>query len=282
MQLEKYMRIVRCPICKGNRLNAQARAVQVGTRTLVEVGSMPISELSPWFDTLETGLNPTERIIAGELLKEIRARTGFLLNVGLHYLSLDRSAPTLSGGEAQRIRLAGQIGSGLVGVLYILDEPSIGLHPRDNLRLLRSLEKLRDMGNTVLVVEHDEDTMRAADYLVDFGPGPGVKGGQIVSAGTPTEVIKDPNSITGQYLSGRKEIAIPEQRRPFGERKLIIEGARHHNLRNVRVEIPLGCFVAVTGSERVGEKLADQRHSYARLADAAAKRRSRIQGRGSR
>ncbi|WP_162658231.1 excinuclease ABC subunit UvrA [Tuwongella immobilis] len=253
MQLEKYMRIVRCPSCKGHRLNSQARAVQVGEKTLVELGSMPIGDLAPWLDRLEPSLSRTESVIAGELLKEIRARLGFLLNVGLHYLSLDRSAPTLSGGEAQRIRLAGQIGSGLVGVLYILDEPSIGLHPRDNLRLLRSLEKLRDMGNTVLVVEHDEDTMRAADFLVDFGPGPGVKGGQIVSVGTPYEVVRDPNSLTGAYLSGRKEIAIPTNRRPMTERKLVIEGARHHNLRNLRVEIPLGCFVAVTGVSGSGK-----------------------------
>ena len=181
MQLEKYMRIVRCPTCNGQRLNPQARAVKAGNKTLVELGAMPIGELVPWFDTLEENLSPVARTIAGELLKEIRARLGFLLNVGLHYLSLDRSAPTLSGGEAQRIRLAGQIGSGLVGVLYILDEPSIGLHPRDNDRLLQSLLRLRDMGNTVLVVEHDEDTMRAADYLVDFGPGPGIRGGEIVA-----------------------------------------------------------------------------------------------------
>src|SRR5207302_3363593 len=169
-------------------------------------------------------------MIAGEILKEVRGRVGFLLNVGLHYLSLERTAPTLSGGEAQRIRLAGQIGSGLVGVLYILDEPSIGLHPRDNERLLASLKKLRDMGNTVLVVEHDEDTMRAADFLVDFGPGPGVRGGHVVAAGSPAEVFAKPESLTAQYLSGMKEIAVPEQRRPQTDRKLQIGGARHNNL----------------------------------------------------
>ena len=177
MQLEKYMRVVHCPACDGQRLNPQARSVQVGGRTLIEVGRTSIGDLVPWFDEYEKTLSPSAKMIAGELLKEIRGRLRFLLNVGLHYLSLDRPAPTLSGGEAQRIRLAGQIGSGLVGVLYVLDEPSIGLHSRDNARLLASLERLRDMGNTVLVVEHDEETMRAADFLVDFGPGPGIRGG---------------------------------------------------------------------------------------------------------
>ena len=184
MQLEKYMRVVRCPACAGKRLNAQARAVKVGGKSIIDVCGEPVGPLHQWFAGLAAELTPVGRLIASELLKEIDARLGFLLNVGLHYLTLDRSAPTLSGGEAQRIRLAGQIGSGLVGVLYILDEPSIGLHPRDNVRLLRSLERLRDMGNTVLVVEHDEDTMRAADWVVDFGPGPGVRGGQVVAAGT--------------------------------------------------------------------------------------------------
>src|SRR5262249_44272732 len=159
--------------------------------------------------------------------KEIRGRLGFLLNVGLHYLSLDRSAPTLSGGEAQRIRLAGQIGCGLVGVLYILDEPSIGLHPRDNERLLRSLERLREMGNTVVVVEHDEDTMRAADYIVDFGPGPGVRGGQVVAAGDYAAVLAHADSLTGQYLSGVRQIPIPAERRPGNGRQIVVHGARH-------------------------------------------------------
>ncbi|OWK47261.1 excinuclease ABC subunit UvrA [Fimbriiglobus ruber] len=253
MQLEKYMRVVRCPVCAGQRLNAQARAVRVGDKTLVEVGHMSVGDLLPWFDTFEKHLTPLQRTIAGELLKEIRARLGFLLNVGLHYLSLDRSAPTLSGGEAQRIRLAGQIGSGLVGVLYILDEPSIGLHPRDNIRLLRSLERLRDMGNTVLVVEHDEDTMRAADYLVDFGPGPGIRGGEIVAAGTPAEVFANPASVTGQYLTGVKTIAIPAKRRPPTDKTLRIIGARHNNLKNVTVDVPLGAFVCVTGVSGSGK-----------------------------
>ncbi len=254
MQLEKYMRVVRCPACSGHRLNPQARAVKVSGKTLVEVGHTSIGELVPWFNSFQDDLTPTNRIIAGELLKEIRSRLGFLLNVGLHYLSLDRSAPTLSGGEAQRIRLAGQIGSGLVGVLYVLDEPSIGLHPRDNARLLASLEQLRDMGNTVLVVEHDEETMRAADYMVDFGPGPGVRGGHVVAAGTPAEVFANTSSITGQYLSGTRQIAIPEVRRPIEkDRRLRIVGAKHNNLQNVTVEIPLGLFVAVTGVSGSGK-----------------------------
>ncbi|HEV3385856.1 MAG TPA: excinuclease ABC subunit UvrA, partial [Gemmata sp.] len=252
-QLDKYMRVVRCPGCNGDRLNPQARAVRVGGKTLVEVGHTAIGDIVPWFDTYEQSLSPVSKTIAGELLKEIRGRLTFLLNVGLHYLSLDRPAPTLSGGEAQRIRLAGQIGSGLVGVLYVLDEPSIGLHPRDNDRLLRSLERLRDMGNTVLVVEHDEETMRAADYLVDFGPGPGIRGGHIVAAGTPAEVLANPESMTAQYLSGAKEIAIPKKRRPLSGKALRIVGAKQNNLKNLTVDIPLGVFVCITGVSGSGK-----------------------------
>src|SRR5262249_12376025 len=208
LQLEKYMRVVPCTTCNGHRLNPQARAVRVGAKTLPDIGGMPIGDLVPWFGDMEKGLDTVRQQIASELLKEIRDRLTFLLNVGLHYLTLDRSAPSLSGGEAQRIRLAGQIGSGLVGVLYILGEQSIGLHPRDNDRLLRSLERLRDMGNTVLVVEHDEETMRTADFLVDFGPGPGVRGGEIVAAGPPGDVIANPASITARYLTGESNIEL--------------------------------------------------------------------------
>ncbi|AMV26510.1 UvrABC system protein A [Gemmata sp. SH-PL17] len=204
MQLEKYMRRVHCPACDGQRLNPQARAVRVGGRTLVEVGHTPIGDLMPWFNDYEQTITPTSKIVAGELLKEIRARLGFLLNVGLHYLTLDRQAPSLSGGEAQRIRLASQIGSGLVGVLYVLDEPSIGLHPRDNARLLASLERLRDMGNTVLVVEHDEDTMRAADYLVDFGPGPGVRGARWSRPERPQKCSRNREVSPGNTLRARR------------------------------------------------------------------------------
>jgi excinuclease ABC subunit A len=257
MAMEKYMRVAHCDACNGQRLNPQARAVQVGGKTLVELLGLPLGDLAAWIDpetgTLESALSPTQNKIAVEVLKEIRGRVGFLLNVGLHYLSLDRSAPTLSGGEAQRIRLAGQIGSGLVGVLYILDEPSIGLHPRDNDRLLKSLERLRDMGNTVLVVEHDEDTMRAADYIVDFGPGPGVRGGEVVASGSYEDVIKNPRSLTGQYLSGAKRIEIPPRKKPQKGKAIAIVGARHNNLKAIDVEIPLGLFVCVTGVSGSGK-----------------------------
>jgi excinuclease ABC subunit A len=257
MQLEKYMRVVRCPSCQGKRLNAQARAMRVGGKTLPEVCALPVGEVGSWLEAgpggLEEALGPVQRTIAAEVLKELRGRVGFLLNVGLNYLTLERSAPTLSGGETQRIRLAGQIGCGLVGVLYVLDEPSIGLHPRDNDRLLRSLERLRDMGNTVVVVEHDEETMRSADYLVDFGPGPGVRGGEVVAVGTYTDVAASTNSLTGQYLTGAKRIAIPDRRRPPGPARLRIVGARHHNLKNITVEIPLGLFVGVTGVSGSGK-----------------------------
>src|SRR5262249_32696792 len=253
LQLEKYMRVVKCTTCGGHRLNPQARAVRVGGKTIVDVGAMPIGDLVPWFAEMEGGLDSVRRPIATQVLKEIRDRLAFLLNVGLHYLTLDRSAPSLSGGEAQRIRLAGQIGSGLVGVLYILDEPSIGLHPRDNERLLRSLERLRDMGNTVLVVEHDEETMRAADHIVDFGPGPGVRGGEVVATGTYSQVIGNPNSLTAKYLSGQAKIEIPPRRRPPNGKRLRIVGARHHNLKNIDAEIPLGVFVCVTGVSGSGK-----------------------------
>ncbi|HEV3142925.1 MAG TPA: excinuclease ABC subunit UvrA, partial [Gemmataceae bacterium] len=256
LQLEKYMRVVRCATCGGKRLNAQARAVRVSGQTIVDAEAMTIGDLAARFaegGPLERELDDVQRHIAGELLKEIRARLKFLLDVGLHYLTLDRSAPTLSGGEAQRIRLAGQIGSGLVGVLYILDEPSIGLHPRDNDRLLRSLERLRDMGNSVLVVEHDEETMRAADYLVDFGPGPGIRGGEVVAAGSFSDLLRNENSLTGQYLSGAKHIPIPEARRSPNGRHLRIQGARHHNLKNINVSIPLGVLVCVTGVSGSGK-----------------------------
>jgi len=265
-RLEPYMRSMPCPDCKGSRLNPRARAVRVGGKTLVELGSMPIGRAGRFFDDLAGqgagDLAPAEkagpldalsRTIADELLKEIRGRLGFLVNVGLHYLALDRSAPTLSGGEAQRIRLASQVGAGLVGVLYILDEPSIGLHPRDNDRLIATLQSLRDVGNTVIVVEHDEDTMRAADHLVDFGPGPGVKGGEVVAQGPLSALAAAPKSLTGQYLSGRKAIAVPTHRRAPTDRKLTVVGARQNNLKNIDASIPLGLFVCVTGVSGSGK-----------------------------
>ena len=254
-QLEKYMSVVGCAECGGDRLNAQARAVTLSTRhakfgerpgrSLPAVSSLSIAEAAEFFS--ELALDRTGQLIAGEALKEIRGRLGFLLGVGLEYLTLARTAPTLSGGESQRIRLAGQVGCGLVGVLYILDEPSIGLHPRDNDRLLETLSRLRDLGNTVVVVEHDEDTMRAADHIVDFGPGPGVRGGEVVASGSFENVMNAPRSMTGQYLSGAKRIEIPATRRSPKPEKLKIIGAAHNNLRGIDVEIPLGVFVCVTG-----------------------------------
>jgi len=260
-QLEKYMRVLECSRCNGARLNPQARSVKVTSlaatfaehpaRSLPEVCDLAVSEAVQFFDALD--LDATGQKIAADVLKEIRGRLQFLQNVGLEYLTLSRTAPTLSGGEMQRIRLAGQIGCGLVGVLYILDEPSIGLHPRDNDRLLETLARLRDQGNTVVVVEHDEDTMRAADHIVDFGPGPGVRGGHVVATGTLDKLTGEPKSVTGQFLSGRRQIKIPAKRRPVGDAKLIVRGATHNNLKNIDVEIPLGTFVCVTGVSGSGK-----------------------------
>ena len=268
-KLEKFMNVIRCPDCDGQRLNPQARSTTITTAhsdfheqpelTLPEVCGLPIEEAERFFGDLV--LDETSARIAAEVLKEIRGRLGFLTNVGLDYLSLDRTAPTLSGGETQRIRLAGQIGCGLVGVLYILDEPSIGLHPRDNDRLLGTLQRLRDQGNTVVVVEHDEDTMRAADHIIDFGPGPGIRGGEVVAAGTADEVARKQASVTGAYLSGKREIQVPEQRRngkpvsANGDARptLKIVGASHNNLKNIDVEIPLGNFVCITGPSGSGK-----------------------------
>jgi len=262
-QLEKYMRILGCERCGGRRLNAQACAVTITTaaklpnvpseRSLPEVCQLSVSDAAEFFSALV--LDATGATIAAEALKEISSRLQFLKNVGLEYLSLDRTAPTMSGGEMQRIRLAGQIGCGLVGVLYILDEPSIGLHPRDNDKLLETLAQLRDQGNTVIVVEHDEDTMRAADHIVDFGPGPGVRGGRLVAAGSIADVIATEESLTGAYLSGRLRIEVPAVRRDChnGHGRLIVRGARHNNLKNIDVEIPLGVFVCVTGVSGSGK-----------------------------
>ncbi|HEY4234582.1 MAG TPA: excinuclease ABC subunit UvrA [Lacipirellulaceae bacterium] len=284
-QLEKYMSVIGCPDCGGQRLNPQACAVTIPTtslrfadrpaRSLPEICSLAIADAAEFFSELE--LEGNHKLIAAEVLKEVRGRLGFLKNVGLDYLTLDRTAPTLSGGESQRIRLAGQIGCGLVGVLYILDEPSIGLHPRDNDQLLATLAQLRDLGNTVVVVEHDEDTMRAADHIIDFGPGPGVRGGEVVARGTDDEIAHEKRSVTGAFLSGKRKIEIPAQRRLRNSecglriengrasdqseirsskseiQKLRIVGARHNNLKNIDVDIPLGAFVCVTGVSGSGK-----------------------------
>ena len=249
--LEQYQSARPCPACKGQRLKPESLAVTVGDRNIAALCELSLEKLFSFFENLQ--LTEREQIIARQIVKEIRSRLGFLLNVGLNYLNLNRGAATLAGGEAQRIRLATQIGSGLMGVLYILDEPSIGLHQRDNTRLIRTMERLRDLGNTILVVEHDEETMEAADWLIDIGPGAGEHGGHVVAQGTPAEVKANPASITGQYLSGTKQIEVPAARRAPGERTLELVGARAHNLQNVTVSIPLGLFVAVTGVSGSGK-----------------------------
>ena len=249
---EGYMREVPCPACKGARLKPESLAVLVGGRSIADVCNLPIREAASFLGGLE--LSPREKQIAERVLKEIQARLGFLLDVGLEYLSLDRAAGTLSGGEAQRIRLATQIGSGLVGVLYVLDEPSIGLHQRDNRRLIDTLTRLRDLGNTLIVVEHDEDTIRAADWAVDIGPRAGEHGGQVVHSGTVQGLLDHPDSLTGMYLSGRREIALPASRRKVDKRRQVtVVGAREHNLRGIDVSFPLGCLVAVTGVSGSGK-----------------------------
>ena len=263
-QLEKYMEVVTCPSCMGERLNRQARNVRLRTSgkaylkrgktaemSLPQVCSLAVEEAVEFFESLV--LDPVQALIAEEALKEIRGRLGFLMQCGLNYLTLDRSAPTLSGGESQRIRLAGQIGCGLVGVVYILDEPSIGLHPRDNTMLLESLQRLRDQGNTVIVVEHDEETMRAADHIVDFGPGPGILGGEVVVEGKVEDVLKSERSLTGQFLSGRQTIEIPQQRRAPDRGSLIVHNTTHNNLKGVTAEFPLGRLISVTGVSGSGK-----------------------------
>jgi excinuclease ABC subunit A len=250
-QIEGYMRQVPCPVCGGARLRPLARAVTVNGRRINEICDLSIGEAAKVLAALE--LSERDRIIAEQVIKEINARMGFLLDVGLDYLTLSRSAGSLAGGEAQRIRLASQIGSGLVGVLYVLDEPSIGLHQRDNHRLIETLVRLRNLGNTVLVVEHDEETIRVADHVVDIGPGAGEHGGKIVHSGTVKQLLRKRESITGQYLSGKRAIPVPALRRSPNEHWLTVRGAREHNLKNIDVSFPLGCFVAVTGVSGSGK-----------------------------
>ncbi len=250
-QIEGYMRQVACPDCGGARLNPLSLAVTIDGHSLSEVCGLSIADAAGVLNGLE--LTDRESTIAEQVLKEVNARLGFLLDVGLDYLSLSRSAATLAGGEAQRIRLASQIGSGLVGVLYVLDEPSIGLHQRDNRRLIETLERLRDLGNTVIVVEHDEETIRAADHVVDIGPGAGEHGGEIVHSGDLEGLLRSKRSLTGQYLSGKRGILVPQVRRPADGDSLRVRGARENNLRDIQVEFPLGCFVAVTGVSGSGK-----------------------------
>ncbi|MFG1428152.1 excinuclease ABC subunit UvrA [Roseixanthobacter glucoisosaccharinicivorans] len=246
-EISKYFSTVPCAVCHGYRLKPEALAVKVGGMHAGEAGALSVRAASAWFEALPSVLTAKQNEIAVRILKEIRDRLRFLMDVGLEYLTLARSSGTLSGGESQRIRLASQIGSGLSGVLYVLDEPSIGLHQRDNARLLETLKRLRELGNTVIVVEHDEDAILAADYVVDVGPGAGVHGGRIVSQGTPAQVMADPNSLTGQYLTGALAVGVPTRRQPNPRKMLAVSGARGNNLKNVRAEIPLGLFTCVTG-----------------------------------
>ena len=262
-EYETFMRITPCRLCKGQRLKKEALAVTVCGKNIYEITSIFIGELSQFLQNMK--LTEQQELIGSQILKEIRARVGFLIDVGLDYLSLSRATGTLSGGEAQRIRLATQIGSGLVGVCYILDEPSIGLHQRDNDKLLATLKNLRDLGNTLIVVEHDEDTMRAADYIVDVGPGAGSHGGQIVASGTVEEIMNTPESITGQYLSGAKKIPVPETRRkPTGW--LTVRSAEENNLKKIDVKFPLGVFTCVTGVSGSGKSSLVNEILYKHLA----------------
>src|SRR5690606_562695 len=249
--IERFMQERPCYACKGRRLKPEVLAVTVHGKSIMDISELSIDEAHGWFTGLK--LSEQEEHIAHQITKEVNARLGFLQDVGLNYLTLLRSATTLSGGEAQRIRLATQIGSGLQGVLYVLDEPSIGLHQRDNDRLIRTLKHLRDLGNTVIVVEHDEDTIRTADYLLDIGPGAGVHGGKVVAQGSPEQVAKSKGSITADYLSGKKTIAVPKKRRQGNGKALVIKGARENNLQNVDVEIPLGKMVVVSGVSGSGK-----------------------------
>ncbi len=263
-EIEQFMSYTPCPDCRGARLRPESLAVTVGDKNIYEVTTLAVRDALEFFSNLT--LTEKEQSIAREILKEIKARLSFLVNVGLDYLTLDRAAATLSGGEAQRIRLATQIGSSLMGVLYILDEPSIGLHQRDNERLLETLKNLRDLGNTVIVVEHDEETIRAADYVVDIGPGAGAQGGEIVAAGTLEDIMNCPRSITGQYLSGKKYIPVPRERRKCDGRYIEVLGAREHNLKNLDVKFPLGVFIAVTGVSGSGKSTLVNEILYKALA----------------
>jgi excinuclease ABC subunit A len=255
-RISNYMAMNTCPTCQGKRLRKEALAVTVADTNIITITSWPVRTTREWVDKLvEDGdiLTERQKIIASRILRELQERLGFLVNVGLDYLTLDRSAATLSGGEAQRIRLATQIGSRLMGVLYVLDEPSIGLHPRDNARLLRTLEELRDIGNTVLVVEHDSETIETADWILDLGPGAGEHGGEVVAEGTVADILAHPSSLTGAYLSGREQVPIPKKRRNGNGESIIVKGARQHNLKDIDVKIPLGKLVCITGVSGSGK-----------------------------
>ncbi len=276
--IEKYMSERPCPVCKGRRLKPEALAVTILRKSIDDVTALTVSESMEWVSGLERekgGLGARDRQIAKQVLKEIRTRLGFLLDVGLDYLTVDRSATTLSGGEAQRIRLATQIGSGLMGVLYILDEPSIGLHQRDNARLIRTLLGMRDLGNTIIVVEHDEETIRTADWVIDIGPGAGEHGGEVVAAGPLEVILREPRSLTGAYLSGRRRIPLPAHRRSAKGDAIVVRGAREHNLKDIDVRIPLGVFVSITGVSGSGKSTLVNEILYRRLAQVISKAKER-------
>lgn len=279
LSLERYMVSKPCPACHGKRLKPESLAVTIGGKNIVDVSAMSVTQAIDWTNALrdkrQTILSEREQMIAHQILKEIGARLGFLKDVGLDYLTLDRPSSTLSGGEAQRIRLATQIGSGLMGVLYICDEPTVGLHPADNFRLIETLKRLRDLGNTILVVEHDEAMMRAADHIIDLGPGAGEHGGWIVATGTLNDITNSKDSITGQYLSGEKQIPLPAKRRPGSGEEIVIKGARQNNLKNIDVHIPLGRFVCVTGVSGSGKSTLIDEVLYRNLAKILYKSRER-------
>ena len=273
--IERYMVSRPCPVCQGKRLKPESLAVTIDQISIMDVSAMSVTQALEWFERIGGLLTEREQFIAREILKEIGARLGFLRDIGLDYLAIDRASATLSGGEAQRIRLATQIGSGLMGVLYICDEPTIGLHPADDYRLIATLKRLRDLGNTILVVEHDEAMMRAADHIIDMGPGAGEHGGWIVATGTLADIMNCKQSITGQYLSGAKQIPLPPRRRPGSGEELVIKGARENNLKNIDVPIPLGKFVCITGVSGSGKSTLIDQILYRKLAQLFYRSRER-------
>jgi excinuclease ABC subunit A len=273
--IERYMVSKPCPVCRGKRLKPESLAVTIDQISTMDVSAMSVTQALAWFERIRGVLTERERMIAHQIIKEIGARLGFLRDIGLDYLAIDRASATLSGGEAQRIRLATQIGSGLMGVLYICDEPTIGLHPADDFRLIGTLKRLRDLGNTILVVEHDEAMMRAADHIIDMGPGAGEHGGWIVATGTLADIMSCKQSITGQYLSGAKQIPLPPKRRPGSGEELVIKGARENNLKNIDVPIPLGKFVCITGVSGSGKSTLIDQILYRKLAQLFYRSRER-------
>jgi excinuclease ABC subunit A len=275
LDIERYMMGRPCPVCQGKRLKPESLAVTINNRNIMEVSTMSVAHALDWFAAVGGIFSERERIIAHQIVKEIQTRLGFLRDIGLDYLSLDRPSATLSGGEAQRIRLATQIGSGLMGVLYICDEPTIGLHPADDFRLIETMKRLRDLGNTLLIVEHDEAVMRAADYIVDMGPGAGEHGGYVVAEGSLDEIMANEKSLTGQYLSGARRIPVPDSRRPGSGNEIVIRGARENNLKNIDVHIPLGRFVCVTGVSGSGKSTLIADILYKKLAQVFYRSRER-------